>query len=387
MFILRKVSHFCNSIYNQCVNNPRMAIINNNYQLFVSSYILIAFALYCSDIVYYEKYKDKKITKMSLVEVNALYRKYFPLVAFNLFITTYLCGFFNYLLMERFNPKLIENNTLDTFQPSRALLEYIVCYYIADITFYSCHRLVHSKRIYKYIHKTHHKVIDNIGMAGIYTDPLDFIISNYAPLMIHTTMIMTHQYSLMVWSVMTVIGVVFTSHSGYDKISNFHDNHHKSFNYNFGLDNFMDKYFKTRYPHDFKSNIKNVNDVNTVLPVDPMSNNLLIKSGTDMVNKKYDSDTPAPFHLGKVNNFKKKSKYNLRHRKNGGVKYVASSLNSEYDKNMKEQSVYDKYEVIKKRKISDSITMYDLNNDKRFNIDDDIKFNDVFVNDINNSNK
>ena len=51
-----------------------MAIINNNYQLFVSSYILIAFALYCSDIVYYEKYKDKKITKMSLVEVNALYR-------------------------------------------------------------------------------------------------------------------------------------------------------------------------------------------------------------------------------------------------------------------------------------------------------------------------
>ena len=128
-------------------------------------------------------------------------------------------------------------------------------------------------------------------MAGIYTDPLDFIISNYIPLMIHTTMIMSHQFPLYIWSLMTVIGVVFTSHSGYDKISNFHDDHHKSFNYNFGLDNFMDKLCKTHYKYDFKQKQK--------LKSEPLQLN---------------NEDICTFEIGKKRN-KRKHPMKLRHRK------------------------------------------------------------------------
>lgn len=228
----------------------------NNYIIFVSSYTLFSFACYLLDTSNILKKIINKRYYMSLSKINSkdikylesLYKKYLPRVVFNVVILSYLCGIIQYHFIQYFNPILLLNNTLDTFNPIRAMLEYYLSLFLTEFTFYTCHRITHLPCCYKYIHKKHHEVKNCIGMAAVYTDSLDFFFGNFLPIFFHTSLIMSHQYTFYIWVVKTVYGTIISSHSGYQEVSDYHDIHHTQFKYNYGSgDGYMDKLMGTEY--------------------------------------------------------------------------------------------------------------------------------------------
>lgn len=50
-----------------------------------------------------------------------------------------------------------------------------------DFFHYFAHRLLHSKHLYKFIHKKHHKFPHPIAITAFYQEPLDLVITNSVP--------------------------------------------------------------------------------------------------------------------------------------------------------------------------------------------------------------
>ena len=230
---------------------------NITYLIFISSYSflsLICYFLDTSNIIKKIIYKHygiplSKINSKDIKFLESLYIKYLPRVCFNVFILSYFYGMFNLQVVRRFNLKLLENNSYETFHPVKAIIEYSICIFLTDFTFYTCHRISHHPYLYKYIHKKHHEVKNCIGMAGVYTDPIDYFFGNYVPVNLHTVLIVSHQYTFYLWILKTVYGVIVNSHSGFQNMSEYHDLHHTHFKYNFGIaGGYMDKIFGTEYP-------------------------------------------------------------------------------------------------------------------------------------------
>lgn len=69
--------------------------------------------------------------------------------------------------------------------PLPSVLQLYVCFLAALVTndwgFYWSHRMVHSKAIYKYIHKQHHTYVGTIGFAAEFANPVEQIVSNQLP--------------------------------------------------------------------------------------------------------------------------------------------------------------------------------------------------------------
>ena len=237
-----------------------------NYIIFISSYSIISFICYLFDTSYIlknivnKKYNLplKKINSEDIFFIESLYIKYLARVVFNVFILSYICGIINSFFIQNFNPILLKNNSINSFRPLRAIIEYIICLVLTDFTFYTCHRTSHHPYLYKYIHKKHHEVKNCIGMAGVYTDSIDFFFGNYLPVNFHTSLIMSHQFTFYFWILKTTYGVIINSHSGYQNLSEYHDLHHTHFKYNFGkAGGYMDKIMGTNYKKKFE-NIKKI---------------------------------------------------------------------------------------------------------------------------------
>ncbi|EDQ88186.1 uncharacterized protein MONBRDRAFT_26349 [Monosiga brevicollis MX1] len=58
----------------------------------------------------------------------------------------------------------------------------LFCMLVEDTMFYWTHRTLHHRRIYKYIHKQHHKFRDSIGLAAEYAHPVENLFGNVVPL-------------------------------------------------------------------------------------------------------------------------------------------------------------------------------------------------------------
>jgi sterol desaturase/sphingolipid hydroxylase (fatty acid hydroxylase superfamily) len=55
------------------------------------------------------------------------------------------------------------------------------CMMCEDLAFYFCHKLLHWRVIYPYIHKIHHENITTYNFAAEHTHPLEFIFGNILP--------------------------------------------------------------------------------------------------------------------------------------------------------------------------------------------------------------
>ena len=57
----------------------------------------------------------------------------------------------------------------------------VFCSFCEDFAFYCSHRLLHTRLLYKYIHKRHHEYTQPVSVGGEFAHPLEFLFGNVIP--------------------------------------------------------------------------------------------------------------------------------------------------------------------------------------------------------------
>jgi sterol desaturase/sphingolipid hydroxylase (fatty acid hydroxylase superfamily) len=111
-----------------------------------------------------------------------------------------------------------------------------------EVWFYTIHYIIHSKHLYKY-HKIHHENSEVIGIFALYAHPLDAIITNFGSIFLLHYFIRFSVFHIYLIGTIATINTIVSSHTG--TRDGFHQNHHRMFNCNYGMNYFMDRLFGT----------------------------------------------------------------------------------------------------------------------------------------------
>ena len=176
----------------------------------------------------------KKINPLSYTELNNLYIKVLPISCFNMFILFFPAACFF--------PLLINNNNNDI----PIIIKYLLTPFLLDISFYLAHRLFHTPFLYKF-HKKHHELITPIGIGAFYMSSIEFYFGVIIPIFIPLFILGFKNIHLHIWTIILIGNAIYRSHSNIQDLSEFHNNHHIYFKYNYGIDIFMDFIFNTKY--------------------------------------------------------------------------------------------------------------------------------------------
>ncbi|XP_043218286.1 fatty acid hydroxylase domain-containing protein 2-like isoform X1 [Amphibalanus amphitrite] len=124
------------------------------------------------------------------------------------------------------------------------LLEIAVCLLVEEVAFYYSHRLLHSPRLYKKIHKWHHEWTSPISITALYAHPLEHVLSNYLPPFLGVLLLGSHVATAWLWFSMALLSTI-NAHSGYHlpffPSPEAHDFHHLKFNQCYGVLGVLDR--------------------------------------------------------------------------------------------------------------------------------------------------
>jgi len=117
--------------------------------------------------------------------------------------------------------------------------------FLSDTSFYWLHRLLHTKLLYKHVHKVHHRHKSAIAWSSFYFHPLELVLTWFFVFLLPILFVRLHYVTLMAYITTLLLSLV-KSHCGIDiyglYTSKFHDLHHLKFNGNYGSDlGFWDK--------------------------------------------------------------------------------------------------------------------------------------------------
>lgn len=139
------------------------------------------------------------------------------------------------------------------------VLSFFIAFIIQDIYFYWCHRLLHTKLFFRYVHNWHHRSHNTNAWSAFSFHPVEAIFQiGIIPLLI--LIVPIHELALACFSILLLLISVY-GHCGYElrhnKLKQFdvfnsslhHFQHHAYVHYNFGIFlTIWDKWFGTEYP-------------------------------------------------------------------------------------------------------------------------------------------
>ncbi|KAG5683643.1 hypothetical protein PVAND_012914 [Polypedilum vanderplanki] len=184
------------------------------------------------------KYKIQPNTNEPL-DKKKLRRVILQVIFNQIFVGVPFAIFSYYALKFRGFPEIRE---LPTFH--WVLFELGICILVEEFGFYYSHRFLHSKHIYKRIHKKHHEWQAPVAVTAIYAHPIEHIFSNILPPFLGVFICRSHLATSWLWFTMALLSTL-NAHSGYHfpffPSPEAHDFHHFKFNYNFGMLGLLDR--------------------------------------------------------------------------------------------------------------------------------------------------
>jgi sterol desaturase/sphingolipid hydroxylase (fatty acid hydroxylase superfamily) len=205
------------------------------YANLISAFLIFGSYTTANDYANYKKIKSK-----NNMELNKIYNKIIPNVFFNVFLLSLPAIYCFDILLKNPNYHLLKGLPLAA--------KYVAMPLLVDIMFYINHRLLHNKYLF-YFHKRHHELVSPVGIGSFYMSPVEFYWAIVIPIFGPLVLLGANSYNSHLWLTFSVFNGICVAHSNTKNLSEFHDYHHNDkgyFTYNFGLDIFMDRLFRTR---------------------------------------------------------------------------------------------------------------------------------------------